>query len=101
MYLSSKLSIMLNTKVIKGLTDLRADPQGISQLAKTEGPVYIFNRNKPISVVVDIDEYKAQEELIDKLQDALDVAEIKEMKKTAKPEDFVSHEKLFQDLGIK
>lgn len=92
---------MLNTKTIKGLTDLRADPQGITQLAKDEGPVYIFNRNKPIGVVLGIDEYKAQEELIDKLQDALDVAEIKEMKKTAKSGDFISHEKLFKDLGIK
>ncbi len=91
---------MLNTKVIKGLTDLRSDPQGITQLAKDEGPVYIFNRNKPISVVLDIDDYKAQEELIDKLQDAIDAAEIMEMKKTAKPSDFVPWEKIKKDLNL-
>lgn len=89
---------MLNTKLIKGLTDLRIDPQGITQLAKTDGPVYIFNRNKPISVVVDIKEF---EDLMDRLEDTLDAAEIKEMKKTAKPENFITHEQLFKNLGIK
>lgn len=91
---------MLNTSLIKGLTDLRADPQGITQLARNEGPVYIFNRNKPISVVVDINYYQAQEDLIDKLQDAIDAAEIKEMKKSAKPEDFVPWKKIKKDLNL-
>jgi len=88
---------MLNTKLIKSLTDLRASPAGIAQLAKDEGPVYIFNRNRPISVVMDIKDY---DDLIDRLEDALDAAEVKEMMKTAKPEDFVPWEKIKKDLKL-
>ena len=64
-------------------------------MASNEGPVYILNRNKLISVILDINEY---EELLDQLQDAHDVAEIKELK-TAKPSDFILHDKLFSELG--
>ncbi len=83
---------------LKSLTDLRTNPLLVSQLASNEGPVYILNRNKLISVILDINEY---EELLDQLQDAHDVAEIKELKKTAKPSDFIPHDKLFSELGIK
>ena len=96
--LNARLNIMLNTQTIKSLTDLRLNPMAISQLAKDEGPVYIFNRNRPISVILDIEEF---DDLMDRFQVALDAAEIKEMKKTAKREDFISHEKLFKELGIK
>lgn len=88
---------MLNRNLVKSLTDLRADPAGISKLAQEEGPVYIFNRNKPISVVLDVEAY---EELMDRVQDALDVEEIKEMQKTAKPEDFVSWDEIKKDLKL-
>lgn len=83
---------------LKSLTDLRTNPLLVSQLASNEGPVYILNRNKPISVILDVQEY---EDLLDELQDARDVAEIKELKKTAKADDFIPHDKLFSELGIK
>lgn len=95
--LSTILSAMLNTQQIKGLTDLRLNPAAIALLAKQEGPVYIFNRSKPVSVLIDIEEY---EDLVDRLEDALDAEEIKEMKKTAKKEDFVSWENLKKELGL-
>ncbi len=87
---------MLSTQ-LKSLTDLRTNPLLVSQLASNEGPIYILNRNKPISVILDVIEY---ENLLDRLQDALDVLEIKELKKTAKPEDFVPWEKVKKKLGL-
>lgn len=82
---------------LKSLTDLRTNPLLISQLARDEGPVYILNRNKPISVILDVQEY---EELLDQFQDALDIIEIKEMKKSAKPEDFIPWEQVKKKLGL-
>lgn len=67
--LSDRLDTMLNTQTIKSLTDLRLNPMAISQLAKNEGPVYIFNRNHPINVLLDVEDY---EDLIDRLDDAKD-----------------------------
>lgn len=88
---------MLSTN-LKSITDLRLDPFAITQLARDEGPVYILNRNKPVGVILDVKEY---EYLMDQLQDALDVAEIKTRKKMFKAADFVSHSDLFSDLGLK
>lgn len=87
---------MLSTN-LKSITDLRLDPFAITQLARDEGPVYILNRNKPVGVMLDVVAY---ESMIDQLQDAFDVVEIKAMKKTAKKSDFVSHEELFAQLGV-
>lgn len=70
---------MLNRNLVKSLTDLRADPAGISKLAQEEGPVYIFNRNKPISVVLDVKDY---EELTN-------------------PAEVAKNEQLLKKLGIK
>lgn len=83
---------------LKSITDLRLDPFAITQLAKDEGPVYILNRNKPVGVMLDVKEY---ESMLDRLQDLIDVSEIKILKKTAKQNDFVTHESLFSDLGVK
>lgn len=87
---------MLSTQ-LKSLTDLRSNPLLVAQLAADEGPVYILNRNKPISVLMDVAKYEA---LLDRLEDALDVLEIKEMKKTAKPEDFIPWEIVKKRLGL-
>lgn len=76
---------------------MRNNPLLISQLAADEGPVYILNRNKPVSVLMDVARY---EDLLDRLEDALDVLEIKEMKKTAKPEDFIPWEIVKKKLGL-
>ena len=69
---------MLNTQTIKSLTDLRLNPTAISQLAKDEGPVYIFNRNHPINVLLDIKDY---EDLIDRLDDAKDALMMQKFEK--------------------
>lgn len=76
---------------------MRLNPLLISRLASDEGPVYILNRNKPVSVMIDVGEY---EEFLDRLADAEDAAEIKELKKTAKPSDFVRWEKVKKDLNL-
>ena len=82
---------MLSTQ-LKSITDLRANPLLISQLASDSGPVYILNRNKPVSILMGVAEY---ENMLDLLQDAKDAIEINELKKTAKKSDFVTHSKLF------
>ena len=87
---------MLSTQ-LKSLTDLRSNPLLVSQLARDEGPVYILNRNKPVSVMLDVAEY---EDLLDKLQDAIDVLEIRAMKKTAKPSDFIPWESVKKRLKL-
>lgn len=88
---------MLSTQ-LKSLTDLRSDPLTITQLAKDEGPIYILNRNKPVGVILDVSEY---EEIMDRLQDALDIVEIKQKKKKAKSSDFIDHKELFEALSSK
>ena len=95
--LSYILSCMLSTN-LKSITDLRLDPFAVTQLAKDEGPVYILNRNKPVGVMLDVKEYEL---MIDQLQDSIDVSEIKVLKKTAKQSDFITHESLFTELGVK
>ena len=82
---------MLSTQ-LKSITDLRANPLLISQLASDSGPVYILNRNKPVSILMGVAEY---ENMLDLLQDAKDAVEINELKKTSKKSDFVTHDQLF------
>lgn len=65
---------MLNTRLIKSYTDLRLDPAQIVKLASDHGPVYIFNRNNPTSVLLDVYEY---ERMVEELQDARDSRELK------------------------
>ena len=88
---------MLNTQFIKNLTDLRLDPAKITKLAERTGsPVYIFNRSKPVSVLLNI---KLYQELIDKLEDALDSLEMREFeKKSKKSTEWTSHEDLIKKL---
>ena len=88
---------MLSTN-LKSITDLRLDPFAVAQLAKDEGPVYILNRNKPVGVMMDVKEYEL---MIDRLQDLVDIAEIKALKKSTKKSDIVSHEEVFTQLGVK
>jgi PHD/YefM family antitoxin component YafN of YafNO toxin-antitoxin module len=82
---------MLSTQ-LKSITDLRANPLLVSQLASDGDPVYILNRNKPVSILMGVQQY---EDMLDLLQDAKDAAEIAELKKSAKASDFVAHDKLF------
>lgn len=88
---------MLNTQTIKSLTDLRSNPSAVIALAKQMGPVYIFNRSKPMGVLIDIEEY---DDLIDRFEDALDAEEIQQLQKTAKPSDFIPLEEIEKELGL-
>lgn len=60
---------MLNTNSIKSFTDLRLNPALMAQQATDIGPIYILNRNKPVSVLMDVNEY---ERIMEELQDARD-----------------------------
>lgn len=82
---------------LRSITDLRSNPLLVSKLASDEGPVYILNRNKPVSVMMDVGEY---EEFLDRLQDAEDVVEIKKLKKVVRPSEFVRWEKVKKDLAL-
>jgi prevent-host-death family protein len=89
---------MLNTQFIKSLTDLRSDPAHIAKLAQeSENPVYILNRGKPVSVLLDV---KAYEELIEKLEDALDSLEMKTFEKKTRKEKWITHDELKKKLKI-
>lgn len=90
---------MLNIHSIKNLTDLRSDPAKITQLAsEQQEPVYIFNRSKPVSVLLDI---KVYQELIDTLEDALDSLEMRQFEKVKKTkEKWISHKDLRKKLHI-
>lgn len=89
---------MLNTQNIKSLTDLRLDPTKVTQLAQdSDNPVYIFNRGKPVSVILDIKHY---EELTEKLEDALDALEMKKIEKNSKKLiNWTSHKNLVKKLN--
>ena len=88
---------MVDIQYIKNLTDLRLDPAGIIKLAKqSDNPVYIFDRGKPTSVMLDITIY---EEMVDKLEDVLDALEMREFeKKSKKKSGWMSHEQLIKKL---
>ena len=90
---------MLNTQLIKSLTDLRTDPKRIAKLAQdSDNPVYILDRGKPVSVLIDI---KSYEEIIDKLEDALDSLEMKKFEKSNKKKtQFISHKDLEKKLKL-
>ena len=88
---------MFNTQNIKSLTDLRLDPAKITKLAEqTDNPVYILNRGKPVSVLLNVRIY---EELMEKLEDALDALEMKAFEKRPKKKgSWISHEELIKKL---
>ncbi|OGK24571.1 hypothetical protein A2954_00060 [Candidatus Roizmanbacteria bacterium RIFCSPLOWO2_01_FULL_37_12] len=90
---------MFNSQNIKSLTDLRLDPAKITKLASvSDNPVYILNRGKPVSVILDV---KVYEELIEKLNDSLDALEMKKFeKKPKKIKDWISHDKLVKKLKL-
>lgn len=88
---------MITAQTIKGMTELRANPLKIAQLAKSQGPVYILNRSLPTSVLLDVTDY---ENMVDRLQDTQDALEILKTKSTTKKTDFISHEKLVKKLGL-
>ncbi|MEK7163821.1 MAG: hypothetical protein AAB768_01605 [Patescibacteria group bacterium] len=60
---------MLSSQNIKSFTDLRFDPAGVSALASQSGPVYILNRNRPVSILMDVALY---EQMLEELQDGRD-----------------------------
>lgn len=66
---------MLNSNSIKSFTDMRLNPGMLAQLASDTGPVYILNRNKPVSVLIDVNEY---ESMMEELQDSRDSLWLKE-----------------------
>jgi hypothetical protein len=88
---------MFNTQYFKSLTDLRLDPAKIIQLAKQSGnPIYIFNRGKPVSILLDI---KVYEDMVERLENALDVVEMKAYKRrNNNRENWISHEQLVKKL---
>ena len=74
-YLNDRLKYMLNSNSIKSFTDMRLNPAMLAQLASDTGPVYILNRNKPVSVLIDVNEY---ESMMEELQDSRDSLWLKE-----------------------
>lgn len=90
---------MLNSQYIKSLTDLRLDPTKITKLASvSENPIYILNRGKPVSVLLDVRLY---EQLVEELEDAHDALAMKAFeKKSRKKTDWISHEKLIKKLKL-
>lgn len=88
---------MLNINSIKNLSDLRTNPAKITALAsELEGPVYILNRSKPVSVLLDI---KLYQEMVERLEDALDSLEMKNFEKEQKKKgDWISHEALLKKI---
>ena len=60
---------MFSSQSLRSFTDLRLDPAGVSTLASQSGPVYILNRNRPVSVLMDVVKY---EQMLEELQDSRD-----------------------------
>lgn len=89
---------MLNTQYIKSLTDLRLDPAKITRLAsQSDNPVYIFNRGKPVSVLLNVQLY---EDMVERLEDALDAVEMKTFEKKIKSKkDWISHDELVKKIA--
>lgn len=89
---------MLNTQYIKSITDLRLDPAKIMKLAsQSDNPVYIFNRGKPVSVLLDV---KLYEDMVEKLEDALDALEMKVFEKKKKlKQGWISHKEIIKKLS--
>lgn len=90
---------MLNAQFIKSLTDLRNDPKRITILAQeSDSPVYILDRGRPVSVLMDINSY---EEMMEKLEDALDSLEMKKFEKSKlNKNEWTDHEELKKKLKL-
>lgn len=54
------------------ITDLKANPMGvIDQSKKIDDPVYLLNRNKPVAVIMDNDQYEIMREQIEILEERI------------------------------
>ena len=83
---------------LKSLTDLRNNPLLISQLAASEGPVYILNRSRPAGVFISAEQY---EQMVDIIEDFVDGAEMQKYEKTIKnKKDWITHGQLMKQLGL-
>lgn len=54
------------------ITDLKANPMGvIDQSKKIDDPIYLLNRNKPVAVIMDNDQYEIMREQIEILEERI------------------------------
>lgn len=89
-------TIKENTTLV-GVSELRNRIDKILQEAQNH-KVIIEKRNKPVAVLIAIDQYNAMEELIDRIED-LELGRIsKEREKSSSKNDYISIEKAYKKI---
>jgi len=83
-----------------GVSELRTQLEKILKLAK-KSTVFLGKRQKPVAVLVPIEQHQAQEELLDRLEDAVLGYLAKQRDKQSDLEDYLSLESVEKSVGLK
>ena len=83
-----------------GVSELRSGLEAILEESKKH-KVLIGRRNKPIAVLMDIEQYQAMEETLEILEDFALGFLAKEREKSSKSSDYLTHEEVFKRIKKK
>jgi prevent-host-death family protein len=83
-----------------GLSELRTSAPKLLKFLQTH-KVILTKRNKPVGVVIDFEEYKEMERLIDLIEDTGLAHLAREREKKTKKESYLTHEEMKRRAGLK
>ena len=83
-----------------GLSELRTAAPKLLKYLQTH-KVILTRRNKPVGILMDYDEYKKMEVLIELIEDTVLGQIAEERRKGAKKESYLSHEQMKRRVGLK
>lgn len=86
--------------ILVGATELRTEMPKLAKALKEDKRAIIMKRGKPMAVLQDFESYEKREKMIDELEDWIAGYIAKERFKNSKPEDYLSHEELCNELGL-
>ncbi|MEK6683832.1 MAG: type II toxin-antitoxin system prevent-host-death family antitoxin [Nitrospirota bacterium] len=83
-----------------GLSELRTAAPKLLKYLQTH-KVILTRRNKPVGILIDYDEFKKMETLIELIEDTVLGQMAEERRKGAKKESYLSHEQMKRRVGLK
>ena len=83
-----------------GVSELRTQLDKVLKLAK-DSKVFLGKRQKPVAVIVPIEEYQEMEDLLDRVEDTVLGYMAKERSESSQPADYISLEEMKKRAGFK
>jgi prevent-host-death family protein len=83
-----------------GLSELRTATPKLLKYLQTH-KVILTRRNKPVGILIDYDEYKKTEALIELIEDTVLGHIARERHKGAKKESYLTHDEMKRRVGLK